>query len=136
MYDSIYKIFIEAQVANNLPEEVAFDKAGTIVPIGSNAQFGMTSKTLIMHPEYILFGDKTGINTNQKDNGHQGGTRYLTEPGMIAQYQASTANHCATVLPFTAASGKVVVVAIVFAATSNHNLAIWSAGYNITADPI
>ena len=96
----------------------------------------MTSTMLVMHLKYILYGDKTGINTNQKEDRQQGGARYFKGPGMVAQYQASTANHSATVLPFMLASGKVVVVAIVFAATSNHNLAIWSAGYDITADPI
>ena len=86
MYTKIYEIFVESGVAHSIENEVAFDKAGNQVEIGSPLQYGLPSNIVIDHPEFLLFIDETGINTNQKDNGQMGGVDCIVSLLCFADY--------------------------------------------------
>jgi hypothetical protein len=136
MYDSIYKIFEEAGVASHSNVPVAYDFSGRIVQLGSPFQYGLTSNIIVEHADHILFGDETGINTNQLDDGRVGGTRYIVPRGCVPLVQANKSDHRATVLPLTAATGEPVVCAVIFASEKTSVESSWHTGIDITVDPI
>lgn len=78
MYKDIYTIVVCAGVATRrLDTPVAYDFHGNIVDVGSESQYGLPSDIFIDYQDHILFGDETGINTNQMDDGQVGGAKYL-----------------------------------------------------------
>jgi hypothetical protein len=68
MYDAVYKSMIEAKVTVWLPEPVWFNFNGDIVENEADS-IGLKLDIHIIHPEWIVFVNKTGVNTNQKDDG-------------------------------------------------------------------
>jgi hypothetical protein len=78
MYESVYQKMIDAKVAVRLPEPVWFNRKGEIVD-NEEDSFGLKSDIHITHPEWIVFVDETGVNTNQKDDGHVGNHYWLDE---------------------------------------------------------
>lgn len=75
MCDNIYNVWVETGMAVHLETLVAYYQQGGAVPIGSLEQYGLASDIEIPaeYLSFILFCDETGINTCQKDDGHEGG---------------------------------------------------------------
>jgi hypothetical protein len=63
MYRLIYKEMIGARVARKLPKSMWLDRKGKIVECEEKA-FGLLMDNQMPHPDYIIFLDETGSNTN------------------------------------------------------------------------
>ena len=70
----------------------------------------------LIHPDYVLFVDEVGNNTNMRDDGQIGGTKYL---GVVKGQSAKLTSSCAdarwTLLGFTNGNGEPILCAIIFA---------------------
>ena len=74
MYDLVYKQMDEAGVLEDLEEPVWMNLAGDIVNSEAEA-FGEKVSQTVKHPDYVLFVNEVGNNTNMKDDGCVGGER-------------------------------------------------------------
>jgi len=63
-------------VLMDLNDNVATDREGE-----STTHFGLPITHQLSHPDNLLFIDEMGINTNQKEDGHDGGEKCLCEQG-------------------------------------------------------
>jgi hypothetical protein len=115
MYDLVYEQMGEAGVLEDLEQPVWMNLAGDIVSSEAES-FGEKVSQVVKHPEYVLFVDEVGNNTNMKDDGRVGGERLLKGRRETAEVTAATSEAHFTVLGFTAATGEAVMFAIVFAA--------------------
>ena len=116
MYDLVYEQMDEAGVLQDLEEPVWLNLAGEIVASEAEA-FGEKVTQTVKHPDYVLFVDEVGNNTNMKDDGRVGGERLLKGRGETAEVTAATSEAHFTVLGFTAATGEPEMCAIIFAAS-------------------
>ena len=66
------------------------------------------------HPEYMIFVDEVGNNTNIKYDGKVGGELLLKEKGQKAKITAATSYAHFTVLGFTDTTGEPVMCSIIF----------------------
>ncbi len=64
MYSSVYKTMVEAGVVEELEEEIQQDS-------------GIPSKFQLINPDYVIFVDETGSNTNQIKDGRVGGEKCI-----------------------------------------------------------
>jgi hypothetical protein len=71
MYESVYSEMVEASVAIKLDDEIILDIDGNQV-FDEEQMYGRITKYLITKPENVLLVDKTGCNTDQKEDGHVG----------------------------------------------------------------
>ena len=115
MYDSVYDEMTKAGVAEKLDEEIMLDKNGDQV-FSEDLMYGLPTRYKMKHPNYVLFMDETGCNTNQKKDGKVGGERYVlpVDGSGIGAIGSTTDLHfsCAC---FTSGSGAPVMCAIIFA---------------------
>ncbi len=103
MYENAYEAMVTAGVAEKVdsPEES---------PSRSLFHYKLT------RPEYLLFVDETGCNTNQLNDGKVGGEQFIMpkdDPESGAPIGATTDLHF-TVLPFVSGTGDAVMCAIIF----------------------
>lgn len=75
MYACAYGAMAEAGVAEILAEEAFFDSEGNETT-KENA-VGLPTKFKLTHPEWVLFVDEVGSNTNQKEDGYVGGEKLI-----------------------------------------------------------
>jgi hypothetical protein len=115
MYDLVYEQMNQAGVLEDLEVPVWMNLAGEIVSSEAEA-FGERVSQVVKHPDYVMFVDEVGNNTNMKDDGRIGGERLLKGKGQTAEVTAATSDAHFTVLGFTAATGEPVMCAIIFAA--------------------
>ena len=71
---------------------------------------GMKVMHRVKHPEYMLFVDEVGNNTNMKDDEKVGGKRLLKEKRQKANITAANSDARLTFLEFTAATGEPVLI--------------------------
>ncbi len=64
MYENVYKTMVEAGVAEELSEEIQH-------------KAGLPSKYRLTRPEYVLFVDETGCNTNQLNDGRVDNEQFI-----------------------------------------------------------
>jgi hypothetical protein len=103
MYENIYATMVEAGVAEELTEPIQYED-------------GLPTKYRLIHPEYVLFVDETGCNTNQLNDGRVGGELFIL-PKMDSECGAptgATTDLHYTVLPFVSGTGEAVMCAIIF----------------------
>jgi hypothetical protein len=67
---------VESEVAVKLDTEQMFDKDANVVT-DEKLMGGRPTKHQLVHPEQMIFVDKTGCNTNQKDDAYAGGEVFL-----------------------------------------------------------
>ena len=106
MYECIYEEMIDAHVASRRENPVYTDREGNEVE--EHERFGFAQEMKINHPDYILFADESGCQTNQKQDGNVGNRKYIVEQGTRPQIICSTLDHRFTILPFTSGSGEAV----------------------------
>ena len=97
----------EAQWQNEIGEHVSKEKS-----VGEKVEYEIT------HPEHILYVDKVGNNTCQKDDGNKGGEEYLDQRGSQSQKACSISDVHWTALRFTAGNGQPVLCVIIFTGQS------------------
>ena len=117
MYDLEYEQMIKSGIAVALPESDWYyiNDEGEKVDCEKDA-VGHLVKVEITHPEWLLFGDEVGTEMSMKDDGHIGGTKYVTAKGTRANIKSSHKNGRFTVIGLTAASGDAVMCIVIFAA--------------------
>jgi hypothetical protein len=95
-----------------------YDKQGEIT-INKNELYARPSKYKIKHPEYLLFVDETGCNTNMKDDGFAGGQMFVlpVDLGFHGGCNGSITDLHFTVLCFTSAVGIPVLCAVILKST-------------------
>ena len=106
MYNLVYDRMKEARILEALDEPVWTNPEGDIAMSAEEA-LGMKVTHRVKHPEYMLFLDEVGNNTNMKDDGKVRGERLLKQKGHRAKITAATTDAQFTVLGFTAATGEV-----------------------------
>jgi hypothetical protein len=75
---------------------------------------GLKSDIHIIHPEWIVFVDETGVNTNQKDDRNLGSQLFIVPfDNPDARLQGATTNIHFTVLCFQAGNGHPILCAVV-----------------------
>ena len=99
MYDSIYNEMVDACIASPQNYPVYTDCNG--YKVEKSERFGMKQNIQINHPDYILFADESGCQTNQKQDGNVGKRKYIVEKGTTPQIICSTTDHRFTILPFS-----------------------------------
>lgn len=134
MYDRIYETFVKARVAVKLDKPVSNDIQGNVVT--EDLQYGLPCDTEILHPDYILFADETGCNTNQKKDGHYGGTKYIVGRGTVPKEYACTTDKHFTLMGFTAANGEPVCCVLIFTGEKQDIPLYWSTGIDIKVVPV
>lgn len=137
MYDEVYDMMVKAGVAIKLDEKVMLDIDGKVV-YSKEEMYGRPPQFQVTKPEQILFVDETGSNTNQKDDGLEGGQRIVTGAKQTeGACIGSTTDIHFTVLCFTAGTGEPVMCGIIL--KSDRDISEiplrWSLGVDITKDP-
>jgi len=64
MYENVYATMVEAGIAEELEEEIQHER-------------GLPTKYALTKPEFLLFVDETGCNTNQLNDGKVGGELFI-----------------------------------------------------------
>ena len=88
---------IEAHIASPHAHPVYMDREGN--EVDESERFGYPQEMAIDHPDYILFADESGCQTNQKQDGNFGNIKYIAEQGTTPQVICSTANHRSLAFP-------------------------------------
>ena len=78
MYNLVYDWMKEARILEDIDEPVWMNCEGDIV-MSADEDLGMKVTHQVKHPEYMLFVDEVGNNTNMKDDGKVGGERMLKD---------------------------------------------------------
>ena len=100
MYNLVYDRMKEARILEALDEPVWMNREGDIVMSAEEA-LGMNFKHQVKHPDYMIFVDEVGNNTNMNDDGKVRGERLLKEKRQKAKITAATSYAHFTVLGFT-----------------------------------
>jgi hypothetical protein len=127
MYENIYKTMVEADVAEELSEAIQHEA-------------GLPTKYQLTKPEYVLFVDEMGCNTNQLNDGRVGGEMFIL-PKLDSECGAptgATTDLHYTVLPFISGTGEAVMCAIIFKSDQDiSEIPInWKTGIDITYNDI
>jgi hypothetical protein len=126
MHESVYEAMVSAGVAEKEEEEINY---GT----------GLPSRYRLTKPEYVLFVDETGCNTNQLNDGRVGGELFIVPQvaNEAGRPIGSTTDLHFTVLGFISGTGEAVMCAIIF----KSDLPVmeipisWKLGLDIRKDP-
>ena len=138
MYDVTEDELVEARIASLTPLPVYTDRHGNEVEKDDPERFGRQQHIKIDHPEYLVFADETGCQTNMKKDGDVAGTTYICPKGTVPQIMCCTNDHRFTVLPFTSASGKAICCVIIFQSDRVDEVPIhWRTGIDVqVTDPV
>ena len=132
MYEDIYEEMIDAHIALQHENPVYTDREGNEVE--EHERFGLAQEMKIDHPDYILFVDKSGCETNQKQGRNVGNRKYIVEQGTRPQLICNTLDHRFTILPFTSSSGEAVCCMLIFQHKKDEVPMTWKTGTNITVE--
>jgi hypothetical protein len=126
-----------AGIAKKMDEEVMYNKNGEVTS-DKEKMYGRPTKYKMFHPEYLLFVNETGCNTNQKDNGHVSVELFVLptkERGEGGVSGALTDIHF-SILCFSSALGYPVMAAVILKWAKNiDGIPIpWKMGIDITKD--
>ena len=123
MYNCVYENMVEAGVAVKMDEAVDHGD-------------GLRTHYALTKPEFVLFVDETGSNTNQLKDGRVGGEQFILpkeDAGQCGPIGATTDIHF-TVLPFLSATGQAVMCAVIFKSDLDISKipVSWKTGIDIT----
>lgn len=114
MYMDVYETMVKAGVAGRLDEAVWLNKEGCIVAEDDAEKFGRKTRYMMEHPEWCLFADETGCNTNQKEDGYRGGQLFVLENGCEEGGLTGVVTDIHfTVMCFTCATGDPVLCVVI-----------------------
>ena len=113
MYVLVYQAMLEAGIAIRLMDDTWMDWQGNIVGTEEEA-FGLACKFFLKHPEYLIFVDEVGNNTNMKDGKRYGSKKSLGPTGQATKEEVSTTDTHFTTLGFTSATGQPIMCAQIF----------------------
>jgi hypothetical protein len=113
---------------------VFMDRLGLIVD--KDTKFGEEIDFEITHPDWILFGDETGCNTSQRQDGNIASTKYVVGTNQVPRKKCSRKDHRFTLLPITAANGEPVICVSIFQGKESEVPAAWASGIDIRLEPV
>ena len=116
MYSGVYAAMVKGRVAVELEEEVMVRSDGTITT-NNGEQAGRKTKYILTRPEFVFFVDEVGCNTLQKNDGNNGGQKFIVQSGQRALLRASFTDCHFTVLGFTNGNGDPVLAVIIMASS-------------------
>ena len=116
MFNILYKEMVHAGVAEKREEPVFLDEFGNIV-IDETKAYGRRSTHKVTHPQKLFMFDETGGNTNMKNDGHYGGTKYLSKRGQCVKMMASEVENHFTTLTVTALTGEADLCVVILKGT-------------------
>ena len=87
MYNIIYEEMVDAGITEVVDEPVFLDNDGNIVVDESKA-FGRKVTHKVTRPDMFFQFDETGGDTNMKNDGHYGGTKYMGRRGTMSGLHA------------------------------------------------
>ncbi len=98
MYENVYETMVEAGIAEVVEEAIQHEA-------------GLPTKYKLTRPEYLIFVDETGCNTNQLNDGKVGGELFIMPKnvGDAAAPAGATTDIHFTVLPFISATGACIM---------------------------
>jgi hypothetical protein len=76
MYNGVYEAMVEAKIAETVTSEIMYDENGDETD-DVTKMYGRPTKYKLTRPAKLLFVDETGCNTNQKDDGCNGGELFV-----------------------------------------------------------
>jgi len=114
MYDDVYRGMVKSGIAIELEEEVWVNKEGKIVSTEEES-FGRKTKHILTRPNYLIFVDETGDNTSQKQDGNQGGEKFVVGVKERALLSLSFDGCHWTSLGFTLGDGRPLLCEIIIA---------------------
>ncbi len=123
---------VDAHIASPRENPVFMDHKENEVE--ESERFGLAQEFQVEHPDYILFADESGCQTNQKQDGNVGNRKYIVEQDTRPQVICSTADHRFTILPFTSGSGEAVCCVIIFQHKEEEVPVTWKTGIDITVE--
>jgi hypothetical protein len=112
MYNHIYEEMVASGIAETLMVPVWCNQSGEEVE--KDEAYGRPVTHRLLHPNYLLFVDEVGSNTDMEGDGHVGGEVMVVGRGEVATQRAASSDNHFTVLGFTAATGDPVMCAIIF----------------------
>ena len=104
IYNLVYDQMKESWILEALDEPGCMNREGDIV-MSADEALGMKVMHRVKNPEYMLFVDDVGNNTNIKDDGKVGGKRLLKDKRQKSKITSVTSRAHFTVFGFTAATG-------------------------------
>ena len=113
MYNLVYDVIQESGITEQLPSKVWMDLSGDTVQSEADA-VDLQVDLKVKYPDYQIFVDEVGNNTNMKEDGNIGGQFLLKGKGEKATITLSTADTHFTVLGFTAGTGEPIMCAVIF----------------------
>ena len=104
MYRGVYNTILDVKVAISMYEsEYSFINRSRREVNTEEETAGHQINHNLSHPQYVLFGDEVGTDTNQVDDGNNGGQCYISIKGMK------------TNLLFSKASGRFILMRLTYA---------------------
>ncbi len=103
MYENVYQTMVEAGIAKIVEDKIQYDHE-------------MPSKYKLTKPEYLLFIDETGCNTNPLNDGRVGGELFVVpkEDNEAGAPTESTTDLHITVIRFVSGTGELAMHVIIF----------------------
>ena len=137
MYSAIYSRMVDAGVASHdMTHKIFYDIHGNEVAEEDPSRFGRGSNFKVVEPEYILFVDETGANTNMKKDGQIGSRKYVVGRGQLETSRMGAVQDLHfTTLVFQCATGAPVMVGVVLKSqreSANDLPLTTTAGFDIT----
>ena len=133
MYDQTYLEFVKAGIVLEMDEETYLDNKGNIVLEYDKKRLGNKTRYKLQHPEYLLFVDKVGSNTNgEKDK--TANEKILCHTDDRPHQVSSSSDHRYTTLGFTNALGRPVCCYVIIAGEINSILDVLGVDTENLAD--
>ena len=101
MYYVVYDATVDVGVAEKLEPPVLCDREGNEVSKDSNNKYGRKCNIKLTKPNYILFGEKTGCNTNQTSDGNFSGEKFVCGRGQVRRKSLLATDHQFTFFSIT-----------------------------------
>ena len=116
MYDRVYASMVDTKVATPLDESEYYfiNISGSRVKTEEEAA-GHQINHHLSHPQFFLFGDEVGTDTNQMDDGNNGVQIYIIINGIKTSLIFSKASVCFTFMGMTTATKEPVLCICILA---------------------
>ena len=112
MYLDIERVMIDARVAHKLDTPVWVDKKGEVVENVEDS-FGCQVHTTLTLPQCCIVMDEVGGDLNMLNDGHEGGTKYVTRCGESAKVNSTKKSKKFTLLGLTTLRGDPLMCVVI-----------------------
>ena len=120
MFDDLEKIMIVARVATRLPSPAYMNSTGDLVDDVEQA-YGCKVTVSLNLPQFCIVMDEVGGDINMINDGHSGGTKYLSRKGDTPNINSTKKKKKFTVLGLTTLDGQPVMCVLIMEG-KDHNV--------------